>query len=151
VAGRPQYRFLFGPVSISARYSDTSHALLMEFLRQNHLDRELTAVVDAINPPRMVPAPDARTLVPRSVDEVNHLVERAEGDGKGVPVLLRQYLKLNARLIGFNTDPAFGDALDALMIVDLAAIDPAILARYLGRARAAAFLAFHQDQRPRAA
>jgi putative hemolysin len=151
VATHPQYRFLFGPVSISARYSDTSHALLMEFLRQNHLDRELSAVVDAINPPRVVPAPDARTLVPRSLDEVNHLVERAEGGGKGVPVLLRQYLKLNARLIGFNTDPAFGDALDALMIVDLAAINPAILARYLGRVGAAAFLAYHQDQRTQAA
>jgi putative hemolysin len=151
VATHPQYRYLFGPVSISARYSDTSHALLIEFLRQNHLDRELSAVVDAINPPRMMPAPDARTLVPRSVDEVNRLVERAEGDGKGVPVLLRQYLKLNARLIGFNTDPAFGDALDALMIVDLAAIGPAILARYLGRAEAAAFVAFHRDQRTQAA
>jgi hypothetical protein len=33
-----------------------------------------------------------------------------EGDGKGVPVLLRQYLKLKAKLIGFNVDPQFGDA-----------------------------------------
>jgi len=66
-------------------------------------------------------------------------------------VLLRQYLKLNARLIGFNTDPAFGDALDALMIVDLTAVDPALLRRYLGPAQAAAFLAFHRDQCTRAA
>ena len=151
VATHPQYRFLFGPVSISARYSDTSHALLIQFLRQNHLDKDLSAVVDAINPARVVCAPDARTLVPRSVDEVNQLVARAEGDGKGVPVLLRQYLKLNARLIGFNTDPAFGDALDALMIVDLTAVDPAILARYLGRAQAAAFLAVHRVSCTRAA
>jgi len=147
----PQYRCLFGPVSISARYSDTSHALLIEFLRQNHLDKDLSAVVDAINPARVVSAPDARTLVPRSVDEVNQLVARAEGDGKGVPVLLRQYLKLNARLIGFNTDPAFGDALDALMIVDLTAVDPAILARYLGGVQTAAFLAVHRVSCTRAA
>ncbi len=147
VARHPQYRFLFGPVSISARYSDTSHGLLTAFLRQNHLDRELSAVVDAINPARVVPAPDACTLVTRSVDDVNQLVQRAERDGKGVPVLLRQYLKLNARLIGFNTDPAFGDALDALMIVDLTAVDPGILARYLGRPQAAAFLAAHHSQR----
>ena len=151
VATHPQYRFLFGPVSISARYSDTSHTLLIEFLRQNHLDKDLSAVVDAINPARLVAAPDARMLVPRSVDEVNQLVARAECDGKGVPVLLRQYLKLNARLIGFNTDPAFGDALDALMIVDLTAVDPIVLKRYLGPAQAAAFLAFHRDQCTRAA
>ena len=67
-----------------------------------------------------------------------------EADGKGVPVLLRQYLKLNARLIGFNIDPDFGDALDALMMVDLATVDPAILNRYLGRQEAAQFLARHR-------
>jgi hypothetical protein len=46
-----------------------------------------------------------------------------EGDGKGVPILLRQYLKLNARLIGFNVDPNFRNALDALMMVDLTAVE----------------------------
>ena len=56
-----------------------------------------------------------------------------EADGKGIPVLLRQYLKLNARVLGFNVDPEFGDALDALMMVDLMDVDPAILRRYFGR------------------
>jgi hypothetical protein len=62
-------------------------------------------------------------------------------------VLLRQYLKLNAHLIGFNVDPNFKDALDALMIVDLTTVDRAILARYLGRGGAAAFLRFHHKDR----
>ena len=52
--------------------------------------------------------------------------------GSGMPVLLRQYLRLNARLLGFNVDPQFGDALDALMAVDLRRVAPAILRRYLG-------------------
>src|SRR5207247_5527399 len=144
VVRHPHYRYLFGPVSISARYSDTSHRLLMEFLRQNHLDRDLAEVVTAINPSAQMPAPDAGTLVPQSIDEVNLLVANAEHDGKGVPVLLRQYLKLNARLIGFNVDPAFGNALDALMVVDLTTVGSAILTRYLGRRSAANFLAFHR-------
>jgi hypothetical protein len=59
-------------------------------------------------------------------------------------VLLRQYLKLNARLLGFNVDPNFGDALDALMMVDLTAVTPAILNRYFGRTAAADFLAYHR-------
>ena len=61
-----------------------------------------------------------------------------------MPVLLRQYLKLNARLIGFNVDPAFGEALDALMMVDLATVDLPALNRYLGRRDAQQFLAFHR-------
>ena len=93
------------------------------------------------------PAPAAAPRLSRSIDEVNSLVERAEADGKGMPVLLRQYLKLNARLIGFNVDPAFGEALDALMLVDLTTVDLPILNRYLGRADTKQFLAYHDANR----
>ena len=144
IARHPEYRLLFGPVSISARYSDASHQLLMSFLQQNHFAAEFGELVAALHTPRVGPAPPAAASVPQSLDEVNRLVERAEADGKGMPVLLRQYLKLNARLIGFNVDPAFGEALDALMIVDLTTVDSAILNRYLGRLDAKQFLAFHQ-------
>ena len=46
-----------------------------------------------------------------------------------MPVLLRQYLQLNASLLGFNVDPAFGDALDALMMVDLTRVPVRTLQR----------------------
>ena len=64
-------------------------------------------------------------------------------EGRGLDAGMRD-LRLNARVLGFNVDPAFGDALDALLTVDLLEIDPAILARYLGKPGAAAFTAFHQ-------
>ena len=143
IARHPQYRLLFGPVSISARYSDASHQLLMSFLQQNHFAAEFGELVAARHTPRVGPAASAAASVPQSIDEVNRLVERAEADGKGMPVLLRQYLKLNARLIGFNVDPAFGEALDALMLVDLSTVDLPILNRYLGRVDAQRFLAYH--------
>jgi putative hemolysin len=147
IARHPEYRLLFGPVSISARYSDTSLQLLMAFLRQNHFAAEFGELVAALHTPRIGPAPAAAAFIPQSVDEANSLVERAEADGKGMPVLLRQYLKLNARLIGFNVDPAFGEALDALMLVDLTRVDLPILNRYLGRADATRFLAYHDANR----
>jgi putative hemolysin len=142
VASHPQYRVLFGPVSISCRYSDSSHRLLMAFLQQNHLDNDLADLVEAINPRVVNPAP--ALAIPRSVEEADRLVTEAERDGKGVPILLRQYLKLNAKLLGFNVDPQFGDALDALMMVDLTTVDAAILNRYLGRQATAQFLARHR-------
>jgi putative hemolysin len=143
VLRHPQYRVLFGPVSISARYSDTSHQLLMGFLQQNHRRDDLAALVEAINPGCVNPAP--LSAVPQGVDDVQALIARSEGDGKGVPVLLRQYLKLDAKLLGFNIDPDFNEALDALMMVDLADVQPAILQRYLGRQGAATFLARHRQ------
>ncbi len=139
VAAHPQYRYLFGPVSISARYADASRAMLVEFLRHNHLDRDFASMVDAITPVRLVPP----ARVPGSVDELDRLVARVEGGGRGMPVLLRQYLKLNARLMGVNVDPDFGGAIDALMVVDLAALSSTLLQRYLGKDGAAGFMAFH--------
>src|SRR5262249_32838437 len=141
VARNPQYRFLFGPVSISARYADASHAMLIEFLRQNHLDHGLAELVEAVTPPR--PAAPAHGAVPGSVADIDRLVARTEHDGKGMPVLLRQYLKLNARLMGVNVDRKFGDVVDALMIVDLASVDSGLLQRYLGKGGFADFLRFH--------
>jgi hypothetical protein len=98
--------------------------------------------VEAINPRVVNPAP--ALAIQQSVEEANRLVTEAERDRKGVPILLRQYLKLNAKLLGFNVDPQFGDALDALMMVDLTTVDAAILNRYLGRQEAAQFLARHR-------
>ncbi|MFN7983565.1 MAG: GNAT family N-acyltransferase [Vicinamibacterales bacterium] len=149
VVQHPRYRVLFGPVSISARYSDSSHNLLMAFLEQNHRDHDLAELVRAVNPAQ--PRSAASTTVPKKLEETNALVAQSEADGKGVPVLLRQYLKLNARLLGFNVDPDFGDALDALMMVDLTNVAPGILHRYLGRTGADAFLAHHQRKSASAA
>ena len=122
--------------------------MLMSFLQQNHFAAEFGELVDAFHAPRVGSGPGDSSHMPRTIDEVNGLVERAESDGKGMPVLLRQDLKLNARLIGFNVDPAFGEALDALMIVDLATADSAILNRYLGRRDSVQFLAFHRKAQP---
>jgi len=61
-----------------------------------------------------------------------------------VPVLLRQYLKLNAKLLGFNIDPDFHDCLDGLMLVDLLECDARIMDQYMGRDGAAAFMAHHR-------
>jgi len=142
IVRHPEYRVLFGPVSISARYSDFSHQLLIAFLRQNHLDHGLSQLVEAINPAGSKPA--APVPLPSTIEEANRLISRTEKDGKGVPVLLRHYLKLNSRLIAFNIDPKFGDALDALMMVELPKVDRAILNRYLGRADADRYLAIHR-------
>jgi putative hemolysin len=142
VVERSNARVLFGPVSISSRYSDSSHALLMAFLEQNFQDASLAPLVQPRHPKHRAPVP-AEIVLPKTIDDAQALVMRLEQDGKGVPVLLRQYLKLNARLIGFNVDPDFGDALDALMMVDLTQVDRHILARYLGSDTARQFLAKH--------
>jgi putative hemolysin len=132
LAGAPEYQSLFGPVSISNRYQDGSQRLLRAFLAQNHLDRQFDGLVSAVNPPTGMTAPPRGTAPVADIGELDTLIKRLEGT-QGIPVLLRQYLRLNATLLGFNVDPAFGDALDALMMVDVRRIPVLLRLRYLGQ------------------
>ena len=74
-------------------------------------------------------------------------ISEIEADQKGVPILLKQYLKLGGRLLGFNVDPEFSDVLDVLIMVDLRLTAPKILGRYMGREGAARFFAGHSQSR----
>jgi putative hemolysin len=75
---------------------------------------------------------------------VSDLIAQLERDGKGVPVLLRQYLKLGGRILGFNVDPAFSNVVDCLLMVDLRQLEPDLLEKYLGKEGAQRFLAVQQ-------
>jgi hypothetical protein len=55
-------------------------------------------------------------------------------------VLIRQYLKMGGRLLGFNIDPSLSNALDAPIVADLRSAPPALLERCMGRPAAKAFL-----------
>jgi putative hemolysin len=146
IARSPQYRVLFGPVSISSRYQDTSQQLLRAFLAQEHGAPGFGALLEPVNPPPPLGLSARSSAAIANVEELDDLISRLEG-GPGIPVLLRQYLKLNATVLGFNVDPAFRDALDALMMVDLTRVSESTLRRYLGRRDAEAFLAFHRGRR----
>ncbi len=136
IAQNPRYRRLFGAVSISDDFQSMTKQLLMAFLKANSFDHDLAALVRPKNPPKVQRFRDAdprclATMV-NDVGDVEELVGEIESNRRKVPVLLRQYLKLNAKLLGFNIDPDFGDVLDGLVMVDLAKVDRTILDRYLG-------------------
>jgi putative hemolysin len=147
VARHPGYRRLFGPVSISNEYQSLSREILMAFLRRNALAADLAKGVAPRNPPKLRGRRDGTSklaaLVVKTVEAVDELVGEIESDRAGMPVLLRQYLKLNAKLLGFNVDADFGDVLDGLMLVDLLDVAPAILTRYMGRDALTAYYAHH--------
>ncbi len=124
-------RTLFGPVSISANYSSAS--------------RELIATVLQSASQRMViPRNPLRTRLAVSshcdTGEMEDIVAELEADGKSLPVLLRQYLKLGAKLHAFNVDPKFQNCLDGLIVVELAQTERRLLERYFGVEGAKEFL-----------
>jgi putative hemolysin len=139
VVRQPRYRRLFGVVSISDRYDSTSRQLLVKFLRHTRFDAELGRLVRAMNPPAPPRSEWVDAVTVERLEDVCALVRQIEPDGKDIPVLLRQYLKLNAKLLGVTVDASFGNVLDGLVLVDLDRVEPAILSRYMGKAEAHAF------------
>ena len=128
-------KILFGPVSISRAYAGLSRRLIVEFLSKLRGGHELGPLVKPRNPPRERLSRrerDALNALVRDTEDVSALVSDIEIDRKGLPVLLRHYLRLGASMLSFNVDAGFGNCIDGLIIVDLRATDPQILRRYMG-------------------
>ena len=141
VATRADSPVLFGAVSISTEYSDVSRQLITEFVSTHSYDHELAELATPRHAFR------ARSLVPeckvisRCIREMDDLVGSIAdlGNSSGVPVLLRHYLNLGGRLVGFSVDRKFSDSLDGLLVVDLRRTSPKLLARYMGKETAERF------------
>ncbi|KJR41934.1 hemolysin [Candidatus Magnetoovum chiemensis] len=147
VVRNPQYKILFGPVSINNEYRSISQQLLVNFLKMNRYRQDLAKFVKPYIPYRAKKIrglkPKEKKLVLNDIDEVSNLISDIEEDYKGVPVLLRQYLKLGGQLLGFNVDPSFSNVLDGLILVDLLKSDYKVLERYLTEEGLKSFLVYH--------
>ena len=148
VAANPRYKVLFGAVSISNRYAAVSRELMVSFLEKYALLREYSSLVRRRQPfPKRLLKGANRPAFPRcgfDIEDLSEVVADVEQSEAGVPVLLRQYLRLGGKLLGFNVDSEFSDALDGLILVDLTRTEPKLLERYLGRQEAATFLEFQR-------
>ena len=117
------YRYLIGPVSISNDFSKFSKSLIVEFIKSNFFDSELAEFVRPrkkfnLQYDKRV---DSRIIIDSADKEISK-VEKVVSDvdsGYKIPVLLKKYLEVNARIIGFNVDPDFNNCLDGLIILDV--------------------------------
>lgn len=144
VVREPRYRILFGPVSITSEYKHASRRLMAGYFEGQAASPDLARHVRPKTPLRgqtwLTRA--AKTLV-ADLDDLLSLIDDIEADRKGIPVLLRQYLKLGGKLLAFNVDKDFSDCLDGLIVVDLLQADRRQLERYMGKDGLAAFHAYH--------
>lgn len=141
----PKYTHLFGPVSISNDYSESARQLMAQTLSLHHYDQEKAQLVNASTPLHKRGSefwqPNLLSAL-ASVELLSKILSRME-QGKGLPVLLRQYLKMNGKLVCFNVDPAFHDTLDGLIVVDLRKVPLKTLGKYMGRQEAEDYFLFH--------
>jgi putative hemolysin len=147
VATRPEIPVLFGAVSISNEYNEASREMIYRFFEARMHDDELADLIEPRRPfrPGLLRRWDCRGMCQalRDLDELSQPIADVEVDGKGLPILLRQYAKIGGKLVGFNVDRKFSNVLDGLVVVDLRETEPAVLERYMGREAASRFRQVH--------
>ncbi len=153
VARYPEYTTLFGPVTISDEYSVLSKQLMVSYLTVNHYAPDLARLIRPRTPAKGQSLKrlglDDVVRLPADIDDLSAMISDIEQDRKGVPVLLRQYVKLGGRLMGFNIDASFGSGLDGLILVDLLKCDRRVMGRYMGKQGAEDFFGYHYPDLPR--
>jgi putative hemolysin len=126
----PQYRYMFGPVSISNNFSKFSKSLMVDFISRDHFDYDLAKYIKPKNKFKADLSPINTDLLLESSDTLKNLdslISDIENSHIKIPVMLRQYLNLNAKIICFNIDPKFADCLDGFLLVDMQQIPPEML------------------------
>ncbi len=119
----PEYRYLIGPVTISGKYTAVSKELIMKFILQNHWAGELARHISPRSKYRVeTNDPDIDVMLEASHNNItllDRMIEDIEPTSDKLPILLKKYISLNARIAGFNIDPKFNMCLDGLLILDL--------------------------------
>ncbi|PAW93645.1 hemolysin [Mucilaginibacter sp. MD40] len=122
VLDNPRYRYLIGPVSISNNFSKFSKSLIVDYINRNHFDHDMAQLV---KPRKKFKVnfenidTDALLAAGDSFKGLDALISEVETHSMKIPVLLRQYIGLNAKIISFNIDPKFADCLDGFLVLDL--------------------------------
>ena len=122
----PEYKYLIGGVSISNQFSDFSKSLMIEFMKSHYYD---PYVAQYIQPKKeyKVKLKDADKdfvfdAANADMQKFDRFIDEIEPGNLRIPVLIKKYVKQNARLVAFNVDPKFNNAVDGLMYIRVADI-----------------------------
>ncbi len=114
-------QYIIGPVSISNDFSRFSKDLLIAFIKKHCYDYNLAKYVQPKKEFKVKTDPESiEVILERNKGDMQKLDKFISGIEPGymnIPVLLKQYIRQNAKIIGFNVDPNFNDSLDGLMIL----------------------------------
>lgn len=120
----PEHKYLIGGVSISDQFSNFSKSLMIEFMKSHYYD---PYVAQYVHPKKefKVKLKDADKdfvfdATEADLNKFDKIIDEIEPGALRLPVLLKKYIKQNARLVAFNVDPLFNNSVDGLMYIKIA-------------------------------
>lgn len=119
----PQHKYLIGGVSISNQFSNFSKSLMIEFMKSHYWD---PYVAQYIRPKKefkvQLKDADKEFVFDETASDLNkfdRLIEEVEPGSLRLPVLIKKYIKQNAKVVAFNVDPLFNNSVDGLMYIKI--------------------------------
>ncbi len=119
----PDHEYLIGPVSISDKFSHFSKSLIIEFMKSHFYDAFTAQYVRPKKAFKVKLKEEDKAFIFNSagdnLSKFDKLIDELEPHNLKIPVLLKKYIKQNAKLIAFNVDPDFNNAIDGLMYIKI--------------------------------
>ncbi|GAA3594998.1 lysophospholipid acyltransferase family protein [Flavivirga amylovorans] len=120
----PEHKFLIGGVSISNQFSNFSKSLMIEFMKSHYYDPYIAQYVHPKKEFKVILKDADKDFVfdatEADLNKFDKIIDEVEPGALRLPVLLKKYIKQNARLVAFNVDPLFNNAVDGLMYIKIA-------------------------------
>ncbi len=122
----PQYKYLMGGVSISNQFSEFSKSLMIEFMKSHYYDPYVAQYIHPKKEFKVKLKDGDKDFVfdatKADMQKFDKIIDEIEPGALRIPVLIKKYVKQNARLVAFNVDPKFNNAIDGLMYIKVADI-----------------------------
>jgi putative hemolysin len=120
----PEHKYLIGGVSISNQFSQFSKSLMIEFMKSHYYDPYIAQYVHPKKEYKVKLKDADKDFVfneaEADLNKFDKIIEEVEPGNLRLPVLIKKYIKQNARVIAFNVDPLFNNAVDGLMYIRIA-------------------------------
>ena len=136
----PEHKFLLGGVSISNQFTDFSKSLMIEFMKSNYYDPYIAQYVHPKKEFKVKLKDADKDFIfdetEADLNKFDKIIDELEPGNLRLPVLIKKYIKQNARLVAFNVDPLFNNAIDGLMYIRIADIPESTMKPVMGEFQA---------------
>ncbi|MFY7987887.1 MAG: GNAT family N-acetyltransferase, partial [Flavobacterium sp.] len=120
----PEHKYLIGGVSISNQFSDFSKSLMIEFMKSHYYDPYIAQYVHPKKEYKVKLKDADKDFVfnetEADLNKFDKIIDEVEPGNLRLPVLIKKYIKQNARVVAFNVDPLFNNSVDGLMYIKIA-------------------------------
>lgn len=116
-------RYLTGCVSISNQFSKYSKGMMIAYVKRYFYDAEMAQYIRPRKEYKVrLDDGSLQMIEDTGADDINKFdryIDEIEPGKMRFPVLLKKYIKQNAKIVSFNVDPNFNNSIDGFMYIDI--------------------------------